>query len=229
LTVPAIFPSSPKLKVEGLGLRFPDAPAKLFEGLSFELKSGDLLVITGANSSGKSSLIKCLCGIIPKSITACIEGRIMLGFTNLDVIPLCEIYRFISVALADTRDQILMPTLELEIAFALENMGLDMLEIRRKVEQSAARFGLSHLLQEAPQKLSGGEQRKLLFAICDSMQSSILMMDEPETGLSNASMETLCNWLNEKREAGKGIVLATHDARLIKMADTIICLDKSDV
>lgn len=229
MTEPDILASNPKLTASSVGLLYPDAPHKLFEGLSFELRAGELLAITGGNSCGKSSLINCLCGIIPKSITATLEGRITLNGISLEEIPLCEVYRHISVVLANAGDQLLMPTVELELAFALENMGLASAEIRLRVERAAARFGLESLLQASPRKLSGGEQRKLLFAICECMETPILMLDEPETGLSGKALDLLCDWLNELREDGRGIIIASHNPRLISMADTTIALDKHRV
>jgi energy-coupling factor transporter ATP-binding protein EcfA2 len=221
--------SIPKLEVRGLKLRFADSGRELFGGLDFTLDSGELLVISGGNASGKSSLIHCLCGIIPKNIAGEADGEIFWGAKSLRDIPLAEVFRFMSVAPADAKEQMLLPTVELEIAFALENMGLDSGEIERRISASASRFGLSDLLQAAPQKLSGGEQRLLLFAICDSMQNPVLLMDEPETGLSDASLDLLCAWLQELREQGRAIILATHHPRLMQLADKQIKLELSDV
>ncbi len=219
----------PKLKISDLELQFTDAPAPLFKGLTAELKAGEIMVITGGNSSGKSSLINCLCGIIPKAIPARVSGSIHWGNTPLEEIPLCEIYRFLSIAPADTKDQMLMPSLELELAFALENMGLPPAEIRERIHTAAARFGLGKMLQAAPLKLSGGEQRLLLCTICFSMQNPILMMDEPETGLSESSLELVTDWLIEMREQGRGIVLASHNPVIIALADIKIDLGFSNV
>ncbi|MCK9556457.1 MAG: ABC transporter ATP-binding protein [Candidatus Cloacimonetes bacterium] len=219
----------PKLQMRELELQFPDAPATLFQGLNLDLDAGQILVISGGNSSGKSSLINCLCGIIPKGIPARVSGSIRWGDRSLKEIPLCEIYRFISLAPAETREQMLMPTVELELAFALENMGLPPSEIRKRIDSAADRFGIYHLLQAAPQNLSGGEQRLLLCAICDSMQNPVLLMDEPETGLSESSLALLCEWLMELRKLGKGIVLASHNPHIISMADSRIHLEKTSV
>jgi energy-coupling factor transporter ATP-binding protein EcfA2 len=221
--------SFPKLRVTGLGLRYPESDRQVFSGLHFCVSSGEICSISGGNSSGKSSLIHCLCGVIPKSIPAEISGGISWGDTHLSEIPQAEVFRFMSVALAEAKEQMLMPTVELEIAFALENMGLESSEIAKRVEASAARFGLGHLLQASSQKLSGGEQRLLLFAICDSMQNPVLLLDEPETGLSGASLDMLCDWLQEQRQQGNAVILASHNPRLIQMADQHIYLDQQSV
>jgi len=144
-------------------------------------------------------------------------------------VPLCEIFRYISVSLCDAGMQLLFPSCELELAFALENQGLEPSLIRQRIQSSLARFGLSELSGSTPQKLSGGEQRLLSFAICDSMQSPIMLLDEPETGLSSGSFKLLQDWLQEQKEKGVIIILATHNEDLVSIADQKITLGKRHV
>jgi len=125
--------------------------------------------------------------------------------------------------------QLLFPSCELELAFALENQGLEPSLIRQRIQSSLARFGLSELSGSTPQKLSGGEQRLLSFAICDSMQSPIMLLDEPETGLSSGSFKLLQDWLQEQKEKGVIIILATHNEDLVSIADQKITLGKRHV
>lgn len=216
--------SCPKLQVSGLSLSFSEAEQAIWENLNFTAPAGEILAITGANASGKTCLIQALCGIIPQSITAELTGSISLDSLNLRELPLCEIYRYMSVALSDARGQMMFPSSELEIAFALENMGLPATEIRQKIDSAAAYFGFTGLLQQDSQKLSGGEQRLLLFAICEAMHSPILLFDEPEAGLSQGSMALLTRWLKELRTAGRIVIIATHNDELIELADQVIRL-----
>lgn len=215
----AISNSSPKLQVRGLSLSFPQTQDPIWEDLNFTASAGEILAITGANASGKTCLIHALCGIIPQSIPAELAGDISLGSTDLREIPLCEIYRYMSVAPGDARAQMMFPTSELEIAFALENQGLPADEIRERIDQAVDYFGFNHLLLQDPQKLSGGEQRLLLFAICHAMQNPMLLFDEPEAGLSGSSMSLLMKWLKELRAQGRIVILATHSEKLAALAD----------
>lgn len=221
---PQISSSCPKLQISALSLRFPETEGSIWEDLSFTASAGEILAITGANASGKTCLIQALCGIIPQSITAELAGTIVFDSINLRELPLCEIYRYMSVALSDARAQMMFPSSELEIAFALENMGLPATEIRQRIDQAAAYFGFTGLLQQDFQKLSGGEQRLLLFAICEAMHSPILLFDEPEAGLSQGSMALLTRWLKELRAAGRIVIIATHNDELTELADQAINL-----
>jgi energy-coupling factor transporter ATP-binding protein EcfA2 len=216
--------SCPKLQISALSLRFPETQHAIWENLSFTASAGEILAVTGANASGKTCLIEALCGIIPHSIPAELTGTIALDSINLRELPLCEIYRYMSVALSDARGQMMFPSCELEIAFALENMGLPATEIRQRIDAAAAYFGFSSMLQQDSQKLSGGEQRLLLFAICQAMHSPILLFDEPEAGLSQGSMALLTQWLKELRSAGRIVIIATHNDALTELADQVIRL-----
>lgn len=218
--------SFPKLEVSELSLCYPEQDRALWEKLSFEARPGEITAITGANASGKSSLIYALSGVIPQSIKADLQGAIWLGETNLRELPLCEIYRYMSVGLSDAAMQLLLPTCELELAFALENMGLPPEKIRQRITAAAAEFKLEGLLNQDPQSLSGGEQRLLLFAICLAMQNPILLLDEPESGLSPASLNLLCSWLTRLKANAQIIILATHDEQLIQLSDQQINLDR---
>ncbi|MCB5261613.1 MAG: energy-coupling factor ABC transporter ATP-binding protein [Candidatus Cloacimonetes bacterium] len=213
-----------KLQVQALSLSFPDAENSIWEELCFTASEGDILAITGANASGKTCLIQALCGIIPQSIPAELSGTIALDSINLRELPLCEIYRYMSVALSDAKSQMMFPTCELEIAFALENMALPADEIRQRIDAAASYFGFTSLLQQDSQKLSGGEQRLLLFAICQALRSPILLFDEPEAGLSQSSMTLLIRWLAELKAEGRIVIIATHNDELIGLADQQIKL-----
>lgn len=149
-----------------------------------------------------------------------------MGSTDLRALPLCEIYRYMSVALSDARAQMMFPSSELEIAFALENKGLPATEIRQRIDEAMRYFGLTQLMQQDSQKTSGGEQRLLLFAICRVMQNPILLLDEPEASLSESSMQLLKRWLKELKAEGRIIVLATHNEELAGLADQELRLSR---
>ncbi len=224
MTASETFSLSPKLRVKDLRLIFPDLETPVLKGLSFEADPGTLTVITGANASGKSCVIHSLCGIIPQSIPADLSGEISFGDIDLKKVPLCETYQHMSVALCDASMQLFFPSCELELAFALENRGMQPSIIRSRIDASLKRFGLDPLIFECPQKLSGGEQRLLIFAICESLQNPILLLDEPETGLSHGSMSILTDWLRELRQRGVISFIATHNEEIIALADKEIRL-----
>lgn len=220
--VPNTSSSCPKLRVIELGLRYPEADEALFWGLNFELQAGMRMGVSGPNASGKSSLIHALCGIIPHYIQAGRPGEIFFQDTALHTLPLCEIYRWMAVVLADAKAQLMLSTVETELAFALENMAVPSLLIRQRITKAAEFFGIVPLLDKAPYQLSGGEQRLLLLAIAEALDSPIVLLDEPERGLSEVSFSLLIKWLNALAERGRIVILATHNPALLASCDKLI-------
>jgi energy-coupling factor transporter ATP-binding protein EcfA2 len=220
--VPNTSSSCPKLEVKELGLRYPEAAKALFWGLSFELLAGMRMGICGPNASGKSSLIHALCGIVPHYIQAERPGEISFQGNALHTLPLCEIYRWMAVVLTDAKAQLMLPTVETELAFALENMAVPSLLIRSRITKAAEFFGIIPLMDKAPHQLSGGEQRLLLLAMAEALDSPIVLLDEPERGLSEASFNLLIKWLNALAKRGRIVILATHNPALLASCDKLI-------
>lgn len=133
--------------------------------------------------------------------------------------PLSEIYRIMAVSLSDTKSQFMFPTVEYELAFALENMAIPAPIIRQRIDAATARFGIAALINKAPLQLSGGEQKLVVLAMCDAMDSPILLLDEPERGLSPSSLQLLQNWLLELKEQGRMVIMATHNSTLLAGCD----------
>jgi energy-coupling factor transporter ATP-binding protein EcfA2 len=182
--VPTSSNLSPDFQVCSLSVQYPDCAQPVISELSFELRAGESLGIHGANAAGKSSLIHALCGVIPHYIRAERSGEMYYKERSLMEMPLCEIYRIMAVSLSDTKSQFMFPTVEHELAFAMENMAIPAPIIRQRVDSAAARFGIAPLLNKAPLQLSGGEQKLVILAMCDALDSPILLLDEPERGLS---------------------------------------------
>jgi energy-coupling factor transport system ATP-binding protein len=216
--------SCPKLCVRSLELRYPEADKALISRLSFELAEGESLGISGANASGKSSLIHALGGIIPHYITAERKGEILFQDQALHSLPLCEIFRYMAVVLADAKAQLMFPTLESELAFALENMAVPSPLIRQRITAALDFFGLAYPLHKAPHLLSGGEQRLLLLASAQAMDSPIVLLDEPERGLSKSSLKLLLSWLKSLCQKGRIVILASHNPEVLSACDQRILL-----
>jgi len=183
------------------------------------LKAGDRLGISGPNASGKSSFIHALCGIIPCYTPASKQGNITFCGKPLQELPLCEIYHYMAVVLADASAQLMFPSCESEVAFALENMGMEPDEIRRRLDEAMALFKISHLKRQAPHLMSGGEQRLLLFAVAEAMQSPIVVLDEPERGLSLSSIRLLEAWLELISVRNGILIMSTHKRELMAMCE----------
>lgn len=196
----------------------------LLRDFRLELPAGAVGVLTGVNGCGKSSILNAISGVIPQYVKAGLEGKITWGDTDLRAIPLTEKYRYLWYSLSDPSRQFFFPTCEAELAFALENLGVEAAEIRRRIEQALARFGLERELMHSPLSLSGGQRSLLLCAMAEALDPQLFLLDEPGAGLSESSLILLQSWLHDLKGRNKAVLLAEHNTLLIGGADLVFPL-----
>lgn len=208
------------LEIRELSLAF--GSRILFSGYELNMYQGQMGVLKGPNGCGKTSLLNCITGVIPEYVAADVHGSILLEGMNLTQIPLKEKFHYLWYSPADSREQFFFPTCEAELAFALENMGLNPMEIRKRITAAIARFGLDEDILHAPDTLSTGQKNLLQCAMAEALDPALIMLDEPSRGLAAASLDTLCTWLQDLKARGKIILCAEHHPRLAEMADKVI-------
>jgi energy-coupling factor transport system ATP-binding protein len=166
-----------------LDLQTPDGPRRVLDDVSLDIGDGQLVALMGANGSGKTSLARCLIGIYrPTAGEVFVDG---LDTRNEEDRP--EIRRRLGMVFQNPDHQIVAPTVEREIAFGLENLGMPRPEMHRRVEAMLKWFRLEAYRQQAPHLLSGGEKQRLAIAAVMAMQPRHLVFDEPTSLLDYES------------------------------------------
>jgi energy-coupling factor transporter ATP-binding protein EcfA2 len=194
---------SPGLKAEALSFTYPGEPGRPLSGwsglLTFELAPAECLHIAGPTGCGKSTLARCLTGLIPHLYHGQLSGTVWIGDLRSDQAPLWQLSEIAGLVFQNPAAQVLAPTVEEEIIFGLENLGLDKAEIDRRVAQALERFGLAELHNRAPQTLSGGEQQKLALAAVVARRTPVLVLDEPLSMLDTTAafdfVQHLADWV----------------------------------
>ncbi|PKN73454.1 MAG: hypothetical protein CVU50_01690 [Candidatus Cloacimonetes bacterium HGW-Cloacimonetes-3] len=213
------------LQISKLSVSYGDK--SVLSGFKLTLGEGTICVLSGANGSGKSTLLSAVSGIIPEHISAEVTGDIRFNDIDLRSIPLKEKFHYLWHAGSDTDTQFFFPTCEAELAFALENKAIPAAEISTRISEAAAYFGLSHAMQSSPLTLSGGQKRLLLCAVGKALAPGLYLLDEPASGLSGASLELLCRWLNQLKAGGSIVMIAEHHPAVISMADVVIQMERA--
>lgn len=190
-----------------------------------QMPKGTFTCLTGSNGSGKSSLLNAICNIIPSHITAHKQGCISFDERDLTDVPLNEMFRFLGYQMSEVSRQFMLPESMDELHFALQNMGLSTSEIAKRCDAAIERFDLSDVLSQEASLLSMGQQKLLLFAIVDTLDAEIILLDEPASGLSNASFAIVSKWIMDMKKNGKLVLAADHDVRIIAMADAVYNMD----
>ncbi|RIK69728.1 energy-coupling factor transporter ATPase [candidate division KSB1 bacterium] len=171
--------------VKNLSLAYASAAGatQILSDLSFEIAEGEFVAVMGPNGSGKTSLARCLNGILLPT-----SGEVIIdGLSTSDHTQLLEIRRRVGLVFQHPDDQMVAPTIEREIAFGLENLGIPRPEMQRRVEEMLALFELSHYRHHAPHQLSGGEKQRVALAAVLAMQPRHIVFDEPTSLLDYSS------------------------------------------
>ena len=193
---------------------------ELLHSVSFDAEEGTITVIAGRNGSGKSLLLKCLKGLEkPQAGSITLDGRELKGRK--------ERMAAFGLVFQDPSLQAVGSTVEKDIAFGPENMGLPRERIREIVDSMCRRFSLDRIRKERPEVLSGGEKRRLAIAGVLAMDAKVLLLDEPFANLDYPSTLMMIETLIELRESGQTVIIVSHEAeKFLRHTDmTIIMAD----
>lgn len=219
------------IRVEDLSFKYTGAKEYSLKDISFKVKKGEFLGILGASGSGKSTLCLTFNGIIPHSIRGEFRGNVFVKGYNTREASVAELSKIVGLVLQNPDSQLFNMTVEEEVAFALENLGLDVEEIRRRIYWALKITGLEGLEKEFPPNLSGGQKQRLAIASVLALKPEVLVLDEPTSQLDPIGREqvlSLITLLN--KEQGITIVLVEHNTEyLFDFADRIIVLDRGEL
>ena len=202
--------SDSPLVIENLSFRYRDRQGAAIHDISFETKPGEILLIAGASGCGKTTLIRCINGLIPRSYKGEMSGRITVFGEEVKDWPLSRISQKIGTVLQDPERQILGTKVLNEVAFGLENLGMPRTEIYMRVQAALDALEISHLHDRDTFTLSGGEKQKLALAGVLAMQPSILLLDEPLASLDPASAWDSLNTIRLLANQGMTVLMVEH-------------------
>lgn len=195
-------------------------------GITFSVEPRDFLVILGRNGSGKSTLAKIVSGVlVPNRGTVSIAG-----LDPRDPAQLRDIRRTVSLMLADPESQIVSPSVEEDVAFGPENLGLAPTEIEQRVEEALQAVALSAKRKSLTEFLSGGEKQRLAIAGLVAMRTPYLVLDEPTSMLDADSRREILDLLAQlNSNQGTGIVMTSHRAEEASWAKKVLVLDNGKI
>ena len=198
----------------------------VFRNLNFSVEKGEFVAVLGHNGSGKSTLVKCFNGInIPE------EGDVIVnGYNTKDEEHLLDIRQSVGMVFQNPDNQIVATIVEEDVAFALENMGVEPKEIRRRVDDALKTVGMYEYREHAPHKLSGGQKQRVAIAGILAMRPDCILLDEPTAMLDpNGRKEVLKTIKMLNKEFGVTIVLITHYMDEAAQAERVVVMDSGEI
>ncbi|HTX93316.1 MAG TPA: ABC transporter ATP-binding protein [Anaerolineales bacterium] len=203
-------PSASPLTVENLSFRYRDRATTAVRGLSFSANPGQILLIAGASGCGKTTLIRAVNGLIPRSYKGELGGRVLLHGEDTAGWSLSRISQAVGTVLQDPERQILGTRVLHEVAFGLENLGLPRPEILARADEALEYLNIAYLRDRETFNLSGGEKQKVALAGVLAMRPSILLLDEPLASLDPASAYETLDMVRRLADEGMTVLMIEH-------------------
>jgi energy-coupling factor transport system ATP-binding protein len=194
--------------------------------VNLEVKKGQFLVILGHNGSGKSTMAKHMNALVlPTEGTVIVDG---LDTSNPENV--WEIRSRAGMVFQNPDNQLVATIVEEDVAFGPENLGVEPSEIRKRVDESLEKVGMTKYKRHAPHLLSGGQKQRIAIAGILAIQPQCIIFDEPTAMLDPSGRKEVLKTINElNKKHGISIVLITHYMDEAAQADRIIVMDGGSV
>lgn len=200
----------PALDYRDVGFAYPGGDPVL-AGVDLAVRAGEILLVVGPSGSGKSTLLRCANGLVPHSSGGRFRGEVVaLGRSTRSHPPrrLADVVGFVH---QDPESHFVVDRVEGDIAFVLENLGMDPVAMRRRVEEVLDALGIAHLRDRSPGTLSGGEQQRCAIAGALAAGPSALVLDEPTSQLDPQGAEDVLAAVGRlNADLGTTVLLAEH-------------------
>jgi energy-coupling factor transport system ATP-binding protein len=221
--------------MRGLSVTWTDGrgagAATALHDVSLSIDAGEVVGIVGETGSGRSTLLRCLIGIVPHLVPAAVEGDIAVAGRDPRVTPVAEMARDVAIVLDDPEAQVSQATVAEEVALGLENLAVPVAEMRARVRRMLEQVGLAGFEDRHPLTLSGGEQQRLAVACAVAVRPRLLLLDEPTGNLDPRAGRRLLGLVRDlAMERGITVVIVEHDVELLaEHVDRIVVLDAGRV
>ncbi|MGI6721129.1 MAG: energy-coupling factor ABC transporter ATP-binding protein [Anaerovoracaceae bacterium] len=202
---------------------------RVLDDLSFAVQEGSITALAGLSGCGKSTLCQALTGIIPACVPGDLRGRITLAGEDITGKGPADLAETVGFVMQDPDRQIVATTVEDELAFGPENLCLDPVEIRHRVDEVMELLRISDLAVTSPAKLSGGQKQLVAIGSVLTMRPRVLIMDEPFSHIDEEGKTILKGTLERLRESGRTILLVDHDYKSLDFVDKILWMEKGKI
>jgi len=215
------------IEARGLTYTYPESKKPALVDVDLVVEEGEFVILTGPSGCGKTTLCRCLNGLIPHFYGGELRGELYVAGMNVKEHKTWEFAQHVGLVFQNPENQLFSLTVEKDIAFGPENLGLPREEIRNRVDWALDRTGTTPLRYRAPYELSGGQQQRVAIASTLAMKPKVLVLDEPTSFLDPRGAQRIFETVNRlNKELGITIILVEHRLDLASVyADRVIVMN----
>ena len=220
------------LELVDITFKYQLAKENILEHISFSIEKGEFVALVGKNGVGKTTLCSIMRGLIPTFHTGTMSGQVLLNGEDIAEMSMGDIALNIGFVFQNPFVQVsgVKQTVFEEIAYGLENLGVERSEIIRRVDDMLQQLNIDHLRFKHPMQLSGGQSQRVALASVLVMDPEILIIDEPTSQLDPQGTEEVFETIRLLKERKKTIILVEHKIDWVaEYADRILVIDRKQI
>ncbi len=219
------------IEIRNLNYTYPNMTEPALRDINLHVDDGEFVLLLGASGSGKSTLIQCLNGLVPKVAGGNLEGEIIVNGKNLRDYKVHQMASDVGIIFQNPDTQLFSLTVEKDVAFGPENLGMPKEEILSRMDQAMRIVGMENMRDRFIFTLSGGEKQRVAIAGTLAMEPSVMVLDEPTSDLDpmgTSEVLSLVRRLNQEKDMT--IILIEHKIDdVVHLADRVVVMDQGRV
>jgi len=221
----------PAIEAKKLSFTYAGAEKPSMEDVNLSIEKGDFVILTGPSGCGKTTLCRCLNGLIPNFYSGELKGELLVDGLNVDGRSTAELATHVGFVFQNPENQLFSLSVERDVAFGLENLGVAKEEAIERVNWAMKATGIFDLRTKAPYELSGGQQQRAAIAGVLAMRPSVLVLDEPTSFLDPKSAEEIVEIISKlNRELQLTTLLVEHRLDVVsRYANRVVVMDNGKI
>jgi energy-coupling factor transport system ATP-binding protein len=219
------------IEIENYSWQYLNTTGLALDAINLKIEEGSFIGVIGANGSGKTTLAYSMDGLIPGQYRGIKNGTVKVAGKEVEEYHHGDLQKLIGMVFSDPEAQFTAMTVEDELVFGMENLGLGIAEIRERLEWVTELTGLKPLLEKPPYEISGGQKQRVALAAVLAMMPRIMILDEPTSMLDPISRQKVFDVLDKiKKDMSSTIIVIEHSLeRLIPLANRMILLSNGQL
>jgi len=219
------------IEAKGLTYTYPGASKQSLQDVNLSIEKGEFAILTGPSGCGKTTLCRCFNGLIPHFYAGELKGSLNVVDQNVKEHTIGEMAKRVGLVFQNPENQLFALSVEKDVAFGLENVGMPREEMQERVDWALKMTGIEDLRERAPHELSGGQQQRVAIASVLAMQPDIIVFDEPTSFLDPLGAQRIFEVISDlNRKLGITVILVEHRLDLAaKYAGHVIIMDEGRI